>query len=152
MSEMQESLERAQSELKRADHLTYVSLKYTRTVDVLKSIILRLIATIDEGMDALLHNAKNQGKIPAIPSLPRLKVEALKKVYDDEMLRHYLKFYLLLRKLDKASFGREKEYRRHVTMKAAVDNNDIEITIDIINDYYHKTKEFLTLVRQLISQ
>ena len=68
MSEMQESLERAQSELKRADHLTYVSLKYTRTVDVLKSIISRLIATIDEGMDALLHNTKNQGKIPAVSS------------------------------------------------------------------------------------
>ena len=30
-------------ELKRVDHLVYVSLKYTRTVDVIRSIIDRLI-------------------------------------------------------------------------------------------------------------
>ena len=36
-------LDKAKSELKRADHLIFVSLKYTRTVDVIRSIIERLI-------------------------------------------------------------------------------------------------------------
>lgn len=153
MSSTREALERAQQELKRADHLTYVSLKYTRTVDVLKSIIERLIATMDGGFDALLHAAKSDGKIPAVPTLPRLKVEALKKAYADHLqLKPYLDFYLLLRKLDKANFARAQEYRRHVTMKAALDEHHVEITIDIINDYFHKTKEFLTVVEQLIEQ
>lgn len=153
MTSTLEALERAQQELKRADHLIYVSLKYTRTVDVLKSIIERLISTIDEGFDALLYSAKTDGKVPAVPTLPRLKIEALKKAYEgNDQLKPYLNFYLLLRKLDKASFSRAQEYRRHVTMKAALDENHVEITIDIISDYFHKTKEFLTVVEQIIEK
>jgi hypothetical protein len=153
MTSTYEALDRARQELKRADHLIYVSLKYTRTVDVLKSIIERLIATVEAGIDALLYFAKKDNKIPAVPTLPRLKVESLKKAYpDDHHLKQYLNFYLLLRKLDKANFERAQEYRRHVTMKAALDENHVEITIDIISDYFHKTKEFLAIIEQIIEK
>lgn len=153
MTTTREALERAQQELKRADHLIYVSLKYTRTVDVLKSIIERLMSTIDAGFDALLHTAKTENKIPAVPTLPRLKIEALRKAYTEHThLKNYIDFYLLLRKLDKAQFDRAQEYRRHVTMKAKFDEHHVEITIDIINDYFHKTKEFLALVDQIVEE
>lgn len=153
MTSTSEAFERAQQELKRADHLIYVSLKYTRTVDVLKSIIERLIASIDAGLDALLYSAKTSKQIPAVPTLPRLKVEALKKIYSEhDQIPQYLSFYLLLRKLDKAKFERAQEYRRHVTMKASVDEKHADITIDIISDYFVKTKEFLSLVNQLIAE
>jgi len=153
MTSTLEALERAQQELKRADHLIYVSLKYTRTVDVLKSIIERLIGTLDAGFDALLYTAKTDGKIPAVPTLPRLKIEALKKAYEgSEPLKPYLQFYLLLRKLDKASYERAQEYRRHVTMKAALEESKVDITIDIISDYFHKTREFLTVVQQMVEK
>ncbi len=153
MTATYEALDRAQQELKRADHLIYVSLKYTRTVDVLKSIIERLISTIDAGLDALLHEAKSDSRIPAVPTLPRLKVEALKKAFEDNaVLRQYLDFYLLLRKLDKAKFARSQEYRRHVTMKAELEEKNVEVTIDIISDYFHKTKEFLTVIHQIVEK
>ena len=151
--DIDEHLKQARDELKRADHLIYVSLKYTRTVDVLKSIIERLITTMEEGLDALLHSAKNEGKIPAVPTLPRLKVEALKKLHpENAQLMHYLQFYLLLRKLDKAKFERSQEYRRHVTMKAHLDDKHAEITIDIISDYFQKAKEFLAFVEELVAE
>jgi hypothetical protein len=137
--------------VKRADHLIYVSLKYTRTVDVLKSIVERLINAVDAGLDALLLAAKEEKRIAEAPSLPRLKIEAVRKAYaGNEVLLHYLSFYLLLRKIDKATFSRAQEYRRHVTMVASFDDKQVEITIDIISDYFHKTKEFLTLVEQLV--
>ena len=37
----------AKEELKRADHLLYVTLKYTRTADVIKNTIHRLLNAID---------------------------------------------------------------------------------------------------------
>ena len=40
---MIESLENAKEELKRIDHLIYVTLKYTRTVDVLLSVVERMV-------------------------------------------------------------------------------------------------------------
>lgn len=151
VSEMKESLELAQKEIKRADHLIYVSLKYTRTVDVLKSIIQRLINAVDAGLDALLIDAKQEKKITEVPKLPRLKIEAVRKAYaDNEQLDHYINFYLLLRKVDKAEFSRSREYRRHVTMVAIFNSQKIEITIDIISDYFHKTKEFISLVEHII--
>src|SRR3990172_235996 len=149
---MNESLQSAMQELKRADHSIAVSLKYTRTVDVIKSIIERLINTIGFALDASLNHAKAQKKIADIPAIPRLKVEQIKKVYaDDRMIVDFCDFYLLLRRIDKAKFGRAQEYRRHVTMTAHLDGGEsVEVTIDIISDYFERTKEFLNYTSRLI--
>lgn len=146
-----ESLQSGAQELKRADHSIAVSLKYTRTVDVIKSIVERLINTIGFCLDALLAHAKAQKKIAELPALPRLKVEQVKKLYaSDRTITDFCDFYLLLRKIDKARFERAQEYRRHVTMTAYVEDESVEITIDIISDYFERTKEFLNYVSRLI--
>ena len=145
---MEETLHNALSELKRADHSIFVSLKYTRTVDVIKNIIERLISTIDFGFQVLLLHAKKLKKITDVPTIPRLRVDAIKAAYaDDQLIQNFMDFYQLLRKIDKAKFDRSQEYRRHVTMTAHLDEGPIEINIDIINDYFERTKEFITHVR-----
>lgn len=144
---MLEALENAKEELKRADHLMYVSLKYTRTVDVLKSIVERLINTFDFLIDALLKS-KN---VKDVPKIPKLKVEAVKKCYPEvPALATYMDFYILLRSVDRATFERALEYRRHVTMTAHLDDKEIEIDIDIIEDYFNKVKELVALVESLV--
>ena len=150
---MKESLDQAKEELKRADHLIYVSLKYTRTVDVIKAIVERLINCLDHTIDMLLKHALEQKKISQIPTLPRLKAELCKKIYvDDQNVQNYIDFYHLLRKIDKARFERAQEYRRHVTMTAYLDDNAIEITIDIIHDYYQRTKEFVQYAEKFLEE
>ena len=54
---MKESLQDAKEELKRIDHLIYVTLKYTRTVDVFLSIIERMINSYEFIIDVLLKIA-----------------------------------------------------------------------------------------------
>lgn len=149
---VQESIQNALQELKRADHSIAVSLKYTRTVDVIKSIIERLINTISFALDALLRHAKEQKKLAELPTLPRIKVEQVKKLYaDDRTIIDFCDFFLLLRRVDKAKFGRAQEYRRHVTMTAHLDEAEsVEITIDIISDYFERTKEFLNYVARFV--
>lgn len=148
----EESLDDAKEELKRADHLMYVSLKYTRTVDVIKSIVERLMNTYDFIMETLLHLKG----VKQIPTIPKLRIEAVKKEYaahpNYEQIKTYLNLYLLLRSIDKANFERSLEFRRHVTMTAHLDDKDIEISIDIIEDYFTKVKEFLNFVEQLTKQ
>lgn len=147
-----EHLEDAYEEIKRADHLIFVSLKYTRTVDVLKSIIERLVNTFDHGITVLLDHAKENKKIAAVPELPRLKIDAVRTIYGtDQNIIHYLELYFLLKRIDKARFERAQEYRRHVTMTAHLTEGDhIEITIDIISDYFDKTKEFIKYIEKNI--
>jgi len=146
-----EAIQLAAQELKRADHSIAVSLKYTRTVDVIRAIIERLINTIGLCLDALLAHAQQQKKIAQVPEILRLKVDEVKKIYaHDKHIADFCNFYLMLRKIHKAKFERAQEYRRHVTMTAHLDDGqDVQITIDIISDYFERTKEFLTYVAQL---
>jgi len=147
----EESIQLALQELKRADHSISVSLKYTRTVDVIKSIIERLINTVGFALDALIEHAKVQKKISEASALPKVKVDQVKMLYaNDKVITDFCDFYLMLRKIDKAKFARTQEYRRHVTMTAFLDDGKVEITIDIISDYFEKTKDFLIYISRLI--
>ena len=144
---MDEAYENAKAELRRADHLMYVSLKYTRTVDVLKSLVERLINTYDFLIIALLK--KSGVRDP--PRIPRLRVEMLKKFFpEDDALLQQMALYLLLREIANCSFDRRQEFRRHVTMIAHLDDKEIEVTIDIAEDYFRKVKEFVDYSRTLL--
>jgi len=147
---MLEALENAKGEIKRSDHLIYVSLKYTRTVDVLKSIIKRLINAFDYSLDCLLKFAQDQKQIKDLPKLPIAKVEAVRSIFNDPQLNELLDFYILLRKLDKADYESSQEYRRHVTMTAFVDDKKIEVTIDSITEYFDRTKLLIALVEKIV--
>ena len=147
---MKESLDKAREELKRADHLIFVSLKYTRTVDIIKNIIERLINAYDMGMESLLRYAKSEKKITASPTAPLARAEALREVFsDDDQLSNFLNLYLLFRKIKTAKFSRANEYRRHVMMTAFLDDGEVEISIDIITDYFERTTEFVDYVSSL---
>jgi hypothetical protein len=141
---MKEYLDNLKNELKRVDHLIYVSLKYTRTVDVIKNTIGRMISAFDFGFLALLEKVKKRRKTLEIPTQPRKKCELLKEIFpEDKTLLKYIDFYLLLRDLDQAKYAKREEYRRHVTMIATMGGNLFEVNIDILHEYYDKLKEFV---------
>lgn len=149
---MKEALDNAIQELKRVDHLFYVSLKYTRTVDVIRSIVDRLINAFDFGMESMLKQAKEKKLIESIPKNAGLKTELLKKTYkDNEDIINYLNFYLKLRKIMNADYIKREEYRRHVTMISTLEKGEIvEIDIDRIKEYYNMSREFIELVRKRV--
>lgn len=149
---MNESLINSKQEINRADHLIYVSLKYTRTVDVIKSIISRTINAYDFMIQAILEQAIEEEKIPEMPLAVIQKAHKVKELYpNDELIQENMEFYLLLRKINRAKFTRFQEYRRHVTMTALFeDGSKTEVTIDVIYEYYKKTKEFFSHVKSLV--
>lgn len=151
---MKESFEEAIEELKRVDHLFWVSLKYTRTVDVIKHVIDRLINCIGFGLEALLKYAKEKKLITSIPTNAGLRCDLLKKTFPDNLeLIDYINFYVLLRKLSKAEYAKREEFRRHVTMIATIDKGEIvEVSIDVLKEYYEKTRNFITLVKKIINE
>ncbi len=135
---MKEALERARLELRRAEHLYYVSLKYTRTVDMIKNVLERLISALDESINSLLMKKVEEGKLDKVPELPRLKTELLKKYYSDLTTLEMIDFYLYLRTLQKSQYEALREYRRHVTMTAHTPEKDVDITIDKVGGFYHR--------------
>ena len=147
---MEESLEDAKEEIKRVDHLFYVSLKYTRTVDMMRNLIGRLISTFDCLILSLLKYAKKKKKISEIPSSPVSKCELLKKIYQDIDIKKYIDPYLLLRKLMRTPYKKREEYRRHVTMISQIGDKKIETDIDTLKEQYDQTIAFLNLVEETI--
>ncbi len=148
---MNDYLDDASEELKRADHLIFVSLKYTRTCDVLKHIIDRLINSIEFMFTALLEHMKEQGKLEEVPKAPIPKANKVKELFpDDEFIPEFADLFMRFRKISKADFSRACEFRRHVTMTVVVDDETIQIHIDNITEYFKRTKEFFAHVQDII--
>ncbi|HJO01405.1 MAG: hypothetical protein QF655_02570 [Candidatus Woesearchaeota archaeon] len=148
---MKEALYNAGQELKRVDHLFYVSLKYTRTADMMRHMIERLISTFSFGIDSLLKYAKEEKKIDEIPSNPMMRSKLLMETFTDEEFASYMNLYLKLRKILKADYSRREEFRRHVTMTCTLDKGEVtEVNIDILKEYYETAKNFVDYVERIV--
>ena len=148
---MKEALDNAMQELKRVDHLFYVSLKYTRTVDMMRHMIERIISAIDYGIESLLKHAKEGKLVANIPTNPGLKCELVKKIYSgNQEIIAYMNFYMNLKKILRADFSKREEYRRHVTMISTVDGKIVEVSIDTLKEDYETTKNFINFIRRLL--
>ena len=62
-----------------SDHLLYVSLKYTKTCDVILNLIARWKSLIELSFDAILEEFVSEGKIPHAPTNPKQRIEFMKK-------------------------------------------------------------------------
>jgi hypothetical protein len=151
---MHESFDEAVQELKRVDHLFWVSLKYTRTVDMIKHVMERMISCMSFGLESILKYAKEKKLISSIPSNAGLRCDLLKSTFpDNNNLIEYINFYNLLRKLVKAEYAKREEFRRHVTMIATIDQGEIiEVNIDVLKEYYDNLKNFVTFVKKTINE
>lgn len=148
-----ESLHDALEEWKRVDHLIYVSLKYTRTVDVILNILNRMVDGYSYLVDALIKFAQEKKKWAGNAPVSAIeKAELVKEIFkDDEAVVDNMELYLLLRKLLRAkNVDREQEYRRHVTMKTIIDGREEIINIDIITNYYLFQRDFLDKIQKML--
>jgi len=148
---MKEALENAKEELKRVDHLFYVSLKYTRTADMMKHMIERLISTFSFGIESILKYAIEQKMIDKIPNNPTMDSELLTKTFTDQELIEYMNLYLRLRKIIRADYTKREEFRRHVTMTCTIGNGEVvEVNIDVLKEYYEAAKNFINYVDRIV--
>jgi len=142
---MKHSLDKAKEEFKRCDHLLYVSLKYTRTVDVVKSLIARMLSTYEFVMDVLLLKKK----VKDIPTQVGLKIDKVKELYaNDDIVMDNVNSFVFLKKLDKAEYKAENEYRRHVHMVAEIEGKTRTAGIDEMTYYFLKLKDFLEFLEE----
>ncbi|MDP7141117.1 MAG: hypothetical protein QF362_04020 [Candidatus Woesearchaeota archaeon] len=149
---MLETLEEARKELIRVDHLVYVSLKYTRTVDMIKHAIKRIISSYDFLNEALLLYSKENKKILEIPSTPVSKRETLMDLFkEDEFIIKNVMLHTWLRKVDKIEKSQaSREFRKHVTMTLEVEGKEVKVDIEKIYEYYNLLQEYNDYVNKMI--
>lgn len=149
---MIESLTKAREELKRVDHLVYVSLKYTRTVDVLWNTMSRMVEFYDHAVDSLLKKLVEERRIEELPPSPVEKGRLVLQRYKNDLIQDNVKLYLLLRKVLRSNPSKEQEYRRHVTGTSIIDGQEIRVDIDLVTQYYGLQQEFFEYLKELMAK
>ncbi len=144
---MIQSLEDAKEELKRADHLIFITLKYTRTGDVIINILKRLITAFDAGIISLLRCLKEKKKIKEIPSSPVEKVDLLSKQIPQ--FKKFSKYYKTFKVIIKSKYDMREEYRKYITLTTK-GKKPIEVTYNKLLEYFDITKEFIIFVEKYI--
>jgi len=129
-----------------ADHLLYVSLKYTKTCDVIVNLLLRWRIMIELAMDKLVEKAKKQKKWTPIPNAPRAKLIQLKKIYAGEpVVKQTLEVYEIFRDIESLEKVRENEFRKGVNLRVTTAKGEV------ININLDKLKEYSALLEKFIS-
>ena len=131
-----------------ADHLMYVSLKYTKTCDVIINLLLRWKHMIELALDKLVERAKKEKKWKPVADAPRAKLVQLKKVYaKDEVISETLGLYELFRDIDGLDKVREHEFRKGVNLKVTYKGEVIDIDLERLKGYADLLETFISRLK-----
>jgi hypothetical protein len=152
MSE-QEILEKIIKEKISADHLLYVSMKYTKTCDVMINLLKRWKIMMDYAFDGLLEKAKKKKIIKSIPNAPKLKLDLLKETFKKnpeviEALNEYLMFKLV----DVLKKTKEHEFRKGVCLTLTYKMQEVPINLDKLKEYSEILERFINFTKKYLSE
>ncbi len=141
-------MERIIKEKISADHLLYVSLKYTKTCDVILNLLARWKYMIELAMEFLVEKAKKDRKWKPTADAPRAKLVQLKKIYaDDKDVSEVLKLYELFRDMDGLEKVREGEFRKGVNLRVTYRGEVININLDKLKEYSMLLERFISFLK-----
>jgi hypothetical protein len=131
-----------------ADHLLYVSLKYTKTCDVIINLLLRWKIMIDMGLEKLVEKAKKEKKWKTVSDAPRAKLVQLMRIYaDDPVIKQTLELYELFRDIEKLEKVRENEFRKGVNLRVTYKGQLININLDKLKEYSQILEKFISYLK-----
>jgi len=135
-----------------ADHLLYVSLKYTKTCDVIMNLILRWRKMIETSIEEILKHAKKRKKISKIPTNPIGQIEEIKKLFkkDPDFLK-VIEMYEMFRKIEDLRRERIGEFRKNVTLKVYYKGDEININLEKLKEYAEYLEKFISKTKQFLS-
>jgi len=131
-----------------ADHLLYVSLKYTKTCDVIINLLLRWKNMIEMVMDVLVEEAKKKKKWKPVPDAPRAKLAQLKKIHIKvKEIVDALELYEFFRDIEKLDKVRENEFRKGVNLKVTYKGDVVDVNLDKLSEYSETLERFISYLK-----
>jgi hypothetical protein len=134
-----------------ADHLLYVSLKYTKTCDVILNLMLRWRKMIETSIDAILRHSKKKKKISIIPENNVKKIEVIKKLFKkDKDFLEVIEFYEMLRKIEELRRERIGEFRKNVNLRIFYRGEEINVNLEKLKEYAENLEKFISTTKQIL--
>jgi hypothetical protein len=147
-----DALEKIIKEKISADHLLYVSMKYTKTCDVMINLLKRWKIMMDYAFDELLEKAKKKKLLKDIPSAPKLKIDKLKIVFSDvpEVI-NAVKEYEMFKLIDVLKKTKEGEFRKGVCLKVTYKGEETPINLDKLKEYSEILERFINYTKLFLA-
>ena len=142
-------LEEINKEKTSADHLFYVSLKYTKTCDVILNLIERWRSLIDLCFDLLVEKSIKSKIIKEIPKSPKHKVEFIQKNFKkNKEIQEVIPLYVLFKRIPSLPKTREGEFRKKVSLNILDSGKIIEINMNSLKEYHAIVERFISYIKK----
>ena len=139
------------SEKISADHLLYVSMKYTKTCDIIVNLLLRWKKMIEVSIEHILKHAKRKKKIASVPTNPVGQLESAKKIFKiDKNFLEVIELYEMFRKIKDLRTERIGEFRKNVALKVFYRGEEILINLDKLRIYADQLEKFISSTKQFL--
>lgn len=145
---MSEALEKIMKEKISADHLLYVSMKYTKTCDVMINLIKRWKIMLDYAFDGLLEKAKKKKMIKSIPTAPKLKIDVLKEAFKNHPeVMDAVKEYEMFKLIEVLKKTKEGEFRKGVCLKVTFKGVETQVNLEKLKEYSEILERFINYTK-----
>ncbi len=129
-------------ELKRTlnslEHMIYVSCKFTRTTEMIYTVIKHLVEAYDiffiKGYDYILGSEDTE-KVPFFT-----KIQLLAKNFEERGITVDLSDYKLLKQILLSEYESIGQYRKNLSLIAYLDDGEIVITLQKLIEFYKNLK------------
>lgn len=136
-----------------ADHLLYVSLKYTKTCDVIMNLILRWTKMIETSLEKILEHAKKKKKISSIPTNPVGVIKEIRELFKkDKEFLEVIDLYEMFKKIRELKTERIGEFRKNVTLRIFYRGKEIEVNLEKLKEYAALLEKFIIKVKQFLAE
>jgi len=134
-----------------ADHLLYVSLKYTKTCDVILNLLLRWRKMIETSINEILKQAKKKRKISVVSPNSVGKIEQIRKLFNkNKEFLQVIDLYDMLRKVEELRKERTGEFRKNVTLKIFYKGKEINVNLEQLKIYADLLEKFIRTTKQFL--
>jgi hypothetical protein len=149
---MSEALEKIMKEKISADHLLYVSMKYTKTCDVMINLIKRWKIMIEYSLEGLLDKAKKKKLIKDIPTAPKLKIDAAKVIFKNSSeVIDVVEIYEMFKLIDSLKKSKENEFRKGVCLRIMYREKEIAVNLEKLKEYSEILERFINYTKLFLS-
>lgn len=133
-----------------ADHLLYVSLKYTKTGDVMLNLLARWKSLIELSFDLMIHVLIDTEKISEEPNSPKQKIEFIKKYFKSKpAIQEIIPLYIFFKRVPELPKTREGEFRKNVAIRIKMPTETILINMEKLTEYSEKVDRFINVVKTM---
>jgi hypothetical protein len=149
---MKETLEIIMKEKTGADHLLYVSLKYTKTCDVTINLLKRWAIMLEYSFDGLLKRSKMKKKIKTIPTAPKIKIDLTKELFKDQKeVLDAIELYEMFKLIDLLKKSKENEFRKGVCLRVIYKGEEVAINLDKLKEYSEVLEKFINYTKLFLT-